>query len=114
MLKYKNYTAHVTYEDEAKVFFGVVDNIGDNGDVITFRSEKEEEIEKKFQEMIDFYLGCCANDKTIPARPFMGKIVLRASPTLHQEIYIKAKQEGVSLNQLAVKAIDHYLHCNHG
>jgi predicted HicB family RNase H-like nuclease len=113
MLKYKNYTGHAQYDNEAKIFHGEVDNIGTGGDIITFQSKTEEGLEKEFRLSVDEYLNWCKERNEVPAKPFTGKFILRVSPVLHQRVYITAKHEGVSLNKLAVKAIDHYLHCKH-
>ena len=113
MLKYKNYTGQAQYDNEAKIFYGEVDNIGSSGDIITFQSKTEEDLEKEFRISVDEYLNWCKERSEVPAKPFTGKFILRTSVTLHQEAYITAKQEGVSLNKLAVKALDYYLHCKH-
>ena len=44
------------------------------------------------------YLEFCAQRGEEPEKPFSGRFVVRIDPELHKQIYIKAKQEGKSLN----------------
>lgn len=56
MLKYKGYTGHVEYDDEASLFHG---EVLDTKDVITFQGRHVDEIEKAFRDSIDDYLEFC-------------------------------------------------------
>ena len=48
-----------------------------------------------------------------PDKPFSGKFNSRLDPDLHQQLYIKAKQCGLSLNQWVTEAIQHHLQESH-
>jgi len=56
MMKYKGYTGHVEYDDEAKVFHGAVLGIKD---VVTFQGTTVDEIEQAFKDSVDDYLAFC-------------------------------------------------------
>ena len=103
MLKYKGYCGYVEYDDEAGIFHG---EVLDTRDVITFQGKSVEEIKKAFQESIDDYLEFCAERKEKPSKPFSGKFILRLSPELHHCIYLKAIQQGKSLNQWVIDSLE--------
>ena len=56
MMKYKGYTGHVEYDDEAKIFHGEVLGIKD---VVTFQGITVDEIEQAFKDSVDDYLAFC-------------------------------------------------------
>ena len=96
MLKYKDYSGRVEYDDEAKIFHGIV---LDTRDVITFQGTSVEEIETSFQESIEDYLEFCHERGEKPDKPFSGKFVLRIPSELHHELYLHASKSGKSLNK---------------
>jgi predicted HicB family RNase H-like nuclease len=96
MLRYKGYTGHVEFDDEAGLFHGEVIDLRDE---ITFQGTSVEELERAFQDSVDDYLEFCAERGEEPDKPFSGRFMLRLSPHLHREVYARARQEGESLNQ---------------
>lgn len=95
MMKYKGYTGHVEYDDEAKIFHGEVLGIKD---VVTFQGTTVDEIERAFKDSVDDYLSFCAGRGKDPDRPFSGKFNLRIPPELHAKLSIAAQLHGESLN----------------
>jgi len=96
MLKYKEYSGHVEYDDEAKSFHG---EVLDTRDVITFQGKSVDEIEQSFRDSIDDYLEFCQERGENPDKPFSGKLVLRMSPELHYKVFVKAVKAGKSVNK---------------
>ncbi|EAZ88120.1 type II toxin-antitoxin system HicB family antitoxin [Crocosphaera chwakensis] len=94
-MKYKGYEAMVSVDDEQGIFHGEVINIRD---VITFQGQSFSELKQAFIESVEDYLEFCAQREEEPDKPFSGRFVVRIDPELHKQIYIKAKQEGKSLN----------------
>ena len=94
-MKYKGYEAVVSVDDEQGIFHGEVINIRD---VITFQGQSFSELKQAFIESVEDYLEFCAQRREEPDKPFSGRFVVRIDPELHKQIYIKAKQEGKSLN----------------
>ena len=94
-MKYKGYEALVSLDDEQGIFHGEVINIRD---VITFQGQSVSELKQAFIESVEDYLEFCAQRGEEPEKPFSGRFVVRMDPELHKQIYIKAKQEGKSLN----------------
>ena len=95
MIEYKGYIGKVEVDEEADILHGEVINIRD---VITFEGQTVKEISQAFKDSIDDYLEFCAVRGEKPEKPFSGKFVIRVSPELHREIYIKAKIADKSLN----------------
>lgn len=74
MLKYKGYTGHVEYDDEAGILHG---EVLDLRDVITFHGTSVEEVEQSFRESIDDYLEFCQQRGEETEKPFSGRLMLR-------------------------------------
>src|SRR5580658_7340073 len=94
-MKYKGYTGHVEYDDEAKIFHGEVLGIKD---VVTFQGITVDEIEQAFKDSIDDYLAFCKERGEEPDRPFSGNFPVRATPEEHQLFYLAAMRAHKSMN----------------
>jgi predicted HicB family RNase H-like nuclease len=103
VLQYKGYVGHVEFDDEASIFHG---EVLDLRDVVTFQGRSVEEIEQAFCDSIDDYLDFCAERGQKPDKPFSGRLMLRLPPDLHRKIYVRAKQEGKSLNQWIAESLE--------
>jgi len=106
-MKYKNYLAHVQFDEEAEIFHGEIIN---TRDVITFQGSTVKELKKEFKASVDDYLAFCKKRGEEPERPFSGKFNLRLDSELHRKAYIAAKEAGLSLNTWIIKAIQHEAH----
>ncbi len=106
MMKYKGYTGHVEYDDEAKIFHGEVLGIKD---VVTFQGTSVDEIEQAFKDSVDDYLAFCAERGEEPDRPFSGKFNLRIPPKLHAKLSIEAHLHGESLNNYITKVLQRFV-----
>ena len=102
-MEYKHYIGKVEFDDEAGVFHGEVINLRD---VVTFQGETVAELEQAFRESIDDYLDFCKERGEEPEKPFSGKFLLRVSPELHREIYIRARQVDKSLNRYVREVLE--------
>ena len=103
MLKYKGYTGHVEYDDEASIFHG---EVLDLRDVITFQGKNVEELEEAFRQSIDDYLEFCEEKGEEPDKAFSGRLMLRLPPNLHRKVYVNALREGKSLNQWIAERLE--------
>ena len=72
MLKYKGYTGHVEFDDEAGIFHG---EVLDTRDVITFQGKQVEELRKAFRDSVDDYLEFCDERNEEPDKSFSGKFM---------------------------------------
>jgi predicted HicB family RNase H-like nuclease len=102
MMKYKGYTGHVEYDDEAKIFHGEVLGIKD---VITFQGTTVDEIEQAFKDSVDDYLAFCKKRGEEPDRSFSGKFNLRIPPELHAKLSCAAHLKGESLNNYIMQTL---------
>ena len=94
MLEYKGYAGVVEPEDGT--FAGRVIGLRD---VITFEGDSFAELEQAFRASVDDYLAFCAARGEQPDRSYSGKIPLRIAPNVHRRAAMRARVEGVSLNQ---------------
>ena len=101
-MNYKGYTGYAEYDDSARVFHG---EVVDTRDVITFQGTTVEEIEEAFRESVDDYLDFCEQRGEQPDRPFSGRLMVRLPPNLHRRLFILARREGKSLNQLIAERL---------
>jgi len=102
-IKYKGYTAHVVFDDEAKLFHGEVIGIKD---VITFQGESVKELEKAFKDSVEDYLDFCRERGEKPEKPYSGRFNLRITPELHARLDVAAKSQGESLNSFVAHALE--------
>ena len=102
MFKYKDYIGHVTFDDEAGLFYGEVVN---TRDVLTFQGESVAEIKQALIDSVEDYLAFCKKRGESPERPFSGKFNLRLDPELHRQAFVAAKNAHMSLNAWVERAI---------
>ena len=103
MLEHKGYRGRVEFDAEAGIFQG---EILDTRDVITFQGKTVNEIKRAFRDSVEDYLEFCAERGEEPDKPFSGRLMVRLSPELHRRLYIEAREQGKSLNQLITEKID--------
>ncbi len=94
-MTYKNYTAEVEVDPDAKVIAGRVLYLRD---VIVFEGETVEDAEHQFHTSMDDYLAWCAERGKEPEKPFSGKLPFRTTPEHHRKIALAAAQTGKSIN----------------
>lgn len=105
-MTYKGYVGKVEYDDEARIFTGIVIN---TRAVITFQGSSVDELEREFKASIDDYLAWCKQDGVEPERPYSGKLNIRIRPAVHERAAVQAKLSGISLNTFIERAIEQAL-----
>lgn len=103
MLEYKGYRGEVSFDADAGIFHG---EVVDTRDVITFQGRSVEELEEAFQDSVDDYLEFCQERGEEPDKPFSGRFMVRLDSRLHRRLYLQAREEGKSLNQLVYERLD--------
>jgi len=101
-MKYKGYTGKVEFDEEAELFHG---EVVDTRDVITFQGKTVAELKNAFKDSVNDYLEFCKSRGEQPDKPFSGKFVIRISPELHHAVYLKAIENGKSLNSVVEEAL---------
>jgi predicted HicB family RNase H-like nuclease len=104
-MKYKNYEAFVTYDEDARIFHGEVLHLRD---VITFQGESVNELEQTFHDSVDDYLEFCKERGEKPEKPYSGKFLLRLDPELHKKITSVAYKRNLSVNSLVAEVLEQY------
>ncbi len=102
-MKYKGYAGRAEFDDGASLLHG---EVLDLRDVITFQGTSVEELDKEFRNAVDDYLEFCEERGEEPDRPFSGRLMLRLPPHLQRDVYVRARQEGKSLNQWIAEKLE--------
>ena len=74
-MNYKGYEASIHFDEEDKIFWGEVVNLGSKS-MILFHSENANQLENKFQISVDAYLETCVTTGCTAKKPFSGKCLL--------------------------------------
>lgn len=102
-MRYKDYEAVISFDDDDQVFHGRVINVRD---MISFHGESVDELKAAFIEAVDDYLADCTEQGLDPDKPFSGKFVVRVKPDVHRKAAILAAREDVSLNAWLANALE--------
>ena len=103
MMTHAGYEAVVEYDEDAGIFHGEVINLRD---VVTFQGKSVAELQKAFAGSVDDYLAFCKSRGEEPEKPFSGRFVVRAEPTLHKAMFSAAKRAGMSLNKWVTSTLE--------
>lgn len=106
ILKYKGYEGTAELDMSQNICRGRVLFIKD---LVTYQAEKPANLERQFQEAVEDYLETCKELGREPAKPFRGQFNVRIAPQLHRAASLRAAEQGISLNDVVVKALDSYL-----
>ena len=106
MMEYRTYHARIEYDADDALFIGRVFGITDS---LNFHGTSVQELEEMFLQSVDNYLAMCKETGKIPDKEFKGSFNVRISPELHKEISIQAAEEGITLNQYVLRALENSL-----
>ena len=106
MLEYKGYFTKIEYSKDDHVLYGKIEGIKD---LVSFESDKVENIETEFHLAVDDYLELCKELNQSPDKPYSGTFNIRIHPSLHRELALRAIKNGESLNSTVEKALRAYI-----
>jgi predicted HicB family RNase H-like nuclease len=106
ILKYKDYEGTAELDMTRGVCRGKVLFIDD---LITYESASPADLRKEFEAAVDDYLETCAKLGKEPLRPFRGLFNVRVTSAIHRSATLRAVADGVSLNDVVVRALDTFL-----
>ncbi len=106
MMEYQGYHAQIEYDADDGIFVGKVFGLADS---LNFHGTSVSELEEMFHQSVDNYLQMCAETGKTPEKEFKGSFNIRISPELHKEISLHAAQEGITLNQYVLRALEESL-----
>ena len=103
VMRYKNYSAQIGFDDEDEIFIGKIAGIADT---ITFHATSVKALRAAFHEAVDDYARVCAKIGKNPQKSFSGKLMLRVDPEIHANAVVAAELAGKSLNQWSEEVLD--------
>lgn len=106
ILKYKDYEGTTELDMTRSICRGKVLFIDD---LVTYESAFPAELQKEFEAAVEDYLQTCVAVGKEPQRPFRGLFNVRVTPTLHRAATLRAVVDGVSLNEVVVRALDAFV-----
>jgi len=106
ILKYKDYEGTTELDMTRGICRGKVLFIDD---LVTYESAFPAELQKEFEAAVEDYLQTCVAVGKEPQRPFRGLFNVRVTPTLHRAATLRAVVDGVSLNEVVVRALDAFV-----
>lgn len=69
MMKYKDYVAHIEYDEEDRIFVGQLAGIKD---IVGFHGSDVDQLENAFHESVDSYLAISEESGRRAQKPFSG------------------------------------------
>lgn len=106
ILKYKDYEGSAELDMVRGVCRGKILFVDD---LVTYEASAPADLQREFEAAVDDYLETCvALDKT-PNRSFRGMFNVRVAPDIHRAAGLRALADGVSLNDVVVRALDAFL-----
>ena len=72
-------------------------------------AESPADLQKEFESAVDDYLETCVALGKEAQRPFRGLFNVRVTPELHRCASLRAAADGVSLNDVVVRALDAFV-----
>lgn len=106
ILKYKGFIGSVNFSAEDRAFYGKVEGIND---LVTFEGTTVDELEEAFKYMVEEHIQDCEQEGKPAEKSYKGSFNVRISPDLHRQAAQIASIQGITLNQLIQRAIQHEL-----
>ncbi len=107
MMKYRNYTARIEFDDKDRIFVGRIVGIDD---IIIFHGNDVENLEQAFHESIDHYIEVSKTTGRLAQKPYSGNLMLRINPETHAAVAAASQVQGKSINQWAKEVLDEAAH----
>lgn len=106
ILKYKDYEGTAELDMARRVCRGKILFIDD---LVTYETESPAELQREFEAAVDDYIDTCTSLGREPQKPLKGQFNVRIPPTLHKGAVLRALADGVSLNDVVVRAVDAFV-----
>lgn len=106
ILKYGEYEGTAELDMDRHVCRGKILFIDD---LVTYEAASPADLQREFEAAVDDYVETCASLGREPQKPFKGLFNVRVSPALHRAVALRALADGVSQNDVAVRALDAFV-----
>jgi len=101
--EYQGYLGSADVDAENDVLHGKLLFIRD---AIGYSAPTVQELRRAFEAAVDDYLATCAEEGDEPDVPCKGSFNVRFGPERHREAALRARQEGIGLNDYVCAALD--------
>lgn len=106
ILKYKDYEGTAELDMARLICRGKILFIDD---LVTYEAASPAELQTEFEAAVDDYIDTCATLGREPQKPLRGQFNVRIPPNLHKAAALRALADNVSLNDVAVRALDAFV-----
>lgn len=106
VMKYKGHIGSIEHDLEQGVLYGKLLFIND---LVTYEAESLRGLEAEFRVSVDEYLADCERMGVSPNKPFKGSFNIRIGRELHQQLAMKAADEGLGLNEAVQRAVEEFV-----
>lgn len=106
ILKYKDYEGTAELDMVRGVCRGKILFIND---LVTYEAAQPSKLQKEFEAAVDDYVETCADLGREPQKSLKGQFNVRIPQELHRTSTLRALTDGVSLNDVVVRALDAYI-----
>lgn len=106
ILKHKDYEGTAELDMARQVCRGKILFIDD---LVTYEAASPAELQTEFEAAVDDYIDTCATLGREPQKPLRGQFNVRIPPALHKAAALRALADNVSLNDVAVRALDAFV-----
>jgi predicted HicB family RNase H-like nuclease len=106
ILKYKDYEGTAELDMARRICRGKILFIDD---LVTYEAASPAELQTEFEAAVDDYIETCTTLGREPQKPLRGQFNVRIPPALHKAAALRALADNVSLNDVAVRALDAFV-----
>lgn len=106
ILKYKDYEGTAELDMGRRICRGKILFIDD---LVTYEAASPAELQTEFEAAVDDYIETCTTLGREPQKPLRGQFNVRIPPALHKAAALRALVDNVSLNDVAVRALDAFV-----
>lgn len=106
ILKHRDYEGTAELDTDRMVCRGKILFIDD---LVTYEATMPAELRKEFESAVDDYIETCATLGREAKKPLKGQFNVRIPPELHKTATLRALADGVSLNDVVVRALDAFV-----
>lgn len=106
ILKHKDYEGTAELDTDRMVCRGKILFIDD---LVTYEATTPADLQKEFESAVDDYIETCATLGREAKKPLKGQFNVRIPPELHKTATLRALADGVSLNDVVVRALDAFV-----
>ncbi len=106
ILKYKDYEGTAELDMARRICRGKILFIDD---LVTYEAASPAELQTEFEAAVDDYIETCTTLGREPQKPLRGQFNVRIPPALHKAAALRALADNVSLNDVAVRALNAFV-----